>query len=79
MSETTSVSIEWSERYPHLWLTSLEEAVEFCEEYDIVLEDYWKVHKLVPVPTELVAKYQAAITALREVEQAVRQIEKENK
>jgi hypothetical protein len=79
MSEKTPVGIEWCERYPTLWLTTLEEAVELCEKYNIPLQDSWQLASLVPIPTELVTKYQAAMTALREVEQAVRQIEKENK
>jgi hypothetical protein len=79
MSEKTQVHIEWCERYPTLWLTTLEEEMESCKEYNIPLQDSWKLDKLVPIPTELVIKYQAAMTALREVEQAVRQIEKENK
>ena len=58
---------------------TLEEEMEFCKEEGISLQDSWKLDKLVPIPTELVTKYQAAMTALREVEAAVKQIEKENK
>jgi hypothetical protein len=78
MSEKTPVDIDWGERYPHLFITTVEEEIKFCEETGISLQDSWKLDKLVPIPTELVVKYQTAITALREVEQAVRQIEKEN-
>jgi hypothetical protein len=78
MTEKTPVDIEWCERYPHLWLTTLEEEMEFCKEEGISLQDSWKLDKLVPIPTELVIKYQAAMTALWEVEAAVKQIEKEN-
>jgi hypothetical protein len=78
MSEKTLAYIEWSERITHLWLTTLEEEIESCEKVNIYLQDSWRLPEMVPIPTELVVKYQAAITALREVEQAVRQIEKEN-
>jgi hypothetical protein len=78
MSEKTLAYIEWSERITHLWLTTLEEEIESCEKVNIYLQDSWRLPEMVPIPTELVTKYKTAMTALWEVEAAVKQIRQES-
>lgn len=79
---TIPVKVQWCERYPHLWLDTEQDIRDWWKSFETeqdFINDEVASTKFIEVPQEVVTNYRLAMKLLREVEQQVTEIQKENK